>query len=143
MKLSKLVKIVVVALEDIKAFDIEVLDVTDVSTICDCMIVASAVSARQTKALAKNVQEKVKASGGVVYGTEGEQTGEWVLVDLGDLLVHVMQPTARTYYNLEELWSGIETVKVKKPVTKKTHAAKKSSVAKKAPVAKRIKSEKI
>ncbi len=70
------------------------------------MIVASADSSRQTKALARNVHDKVKAGGGSVIGIEGEQTGEWVLVDVGDIVVHIMQPGAREYYNLEQLWGG-------------------------------------
>jgi ribosome-associated protein len=74
------------------------------------MIIASGDSARQTLAIANNVAEKVKAAGGAVYGMEGEQTGEWVLVDLGDVLVHVMQTAVRAHYNLEELWA--DTVKI-------------------------------
>ena len=69
------------------------------------MIIASGDSTRQTKAIANNVQESVKAAGGTVYGMEGEETGEWVLVDLGNVLVHVMQTAVRTHYNLEELWA--------------------------------------
>ena len=70
------------------------------------MIVASADSSRQTKALARNVHDKIKAGGGSVIGSEGEQTGEWVLVDVGDIVVHIMQPGVREYYNLEQLWGG-------------------------------------
>jgi ribosome-associated protein len=105
MTLVKLVKIVVAALEEIKARDIVVLDVTKISTLFDRMIIASGDSSRQSKAIANNVAEKVKAEGGVVYGVEGEQTGEWILVDLGDVLVHVMQSAVRAHYNLEELWA--------------------------------------
>ena len=117
MKLDKLVKMVVTALEDIKAHDIRVLDVAGITTLFDRMIIASADSSRQAVALANNVQEKVKAGGGAVYGMEGEETGEWVLVDLGDVLVHVMQTNVRTHYNLEDLWAGAEAVKVKKIAT--------------------------
>jgi len=113
MKLNKLVKTVVSALEDIKARDIKVLDVTNITILFDRMIIASAVSTRQAKALANNVHDKVKAAGGMVYGTEGEQSGEWVLVDLGDILVHVMLPAVRVHYDLEELWTELETAKVK------------------------------
>lgn len=96
----------VAALEDIKAFDIVILDVRKMSALFDYLVIASAESTRQARALANNVQEKLKAIGGKVYGVEGEQSGEWVLVDLGDVIVHVMQPEVRSYYNLEQLWGG-------------------------------------
>ncbi len=111
MTLVKLVKTIVAALEEIKARDIEVLDVKKISTLFDRMIIASADSARQTKAIANNVAEKVKAAGGSVYGIEGEETGEWILVDLGDVLVHVMQSGTRAHYNLEELWAEAKKIK--------------------------------
>jgi ribosome-associated protein len=94
------------ALEEIKAHDVIVLDTRKITSLFDCMIVASADSARQTKALARNIAEKVKQAGGSVLGVEGEGTGEWVLVDLGDVVVHIMQPAIRDYYNLEQLWGG-------------------------------------
>jgi ribosome-associated protein len=106
MRLNKLEKTAVAALEDIKARDILILDVRKLTSVCDTMIVATAESARQTKALAANVQEKVKAAGSRVVGVEGEQSGDWVLVDCGDVVVHIMQPAVRQYYNLEELWSS-------------------------------------
>lgn len=95
----------VTALEDLKADDIRVMDVSKLTSLCSTMIVASAGSTRQTRALAGHVQEKVKAAGGKIYGTEGEQTGEWMLVDLGDIIVHIMQPAIRSYYDLEGLWA--------------------------------------
>jgi ribosome-associated protein len=101
---AKLKKVAIDALEDIKAKNIKVMDVKHLSSLFDTIIVASADSSRQTKALANNVVVKVKAAGGHVLSTEGEDTGEWVLVDCGDLIVHVMQPTTREFYNLEELW---------------------------------------
>lgn len=94
------------ALEDIKARDISILDVRRLTSLFDTVIVASAESARQTKALARHVQDKVRELGGHVLGVEGEESGEWVLVDLGDVVVHVMQPAVREYYNLDELWGG-------------------------------------
>ena len=130
MKLDKLLKTIVAALEDIKARDIVILDVTRMTALFDRMIIASADSTRQTKALANNVQVKVKAAGGMVYGMEGEQSGEWVLVDLGDVVVHVMQPAVRGYYNLEELWAEAEAVKVKKAAASATNAIKKKAAAK-------------
>ena len=94
------------ALEDIKAEDIVVMDVRKMSSLFDYVIVASAESTRQTRALVGHLQDKIKASGGQVLGVEGEASGEWVLVDLGDVIVHVMQPAVRSYYNLEQLWGG-------------------------------------
>ena len=106
MDTPTLEKIVVAALEDIKARDIEVIDTSKHTPLFDRIVVASAESGRQTRALAQNVQDKVKEAGGEVIGTEGQETGEWVLVDAGDLVVHVMQPAVRAYYNLEELWDA-------------------------------------
>ena len=116
MNLNQLVKIVISALEDIKANDIEILDVTKRAAIFDRMIIASAVSTRQARAIANNVHDKVKESGGVSYGTEGESSGEWVLVDLGDVLVHIMLPAVRTHYDLEGLWSELETGAVEQQI---------------------------
>ena len=104
MDVRKLQKVAVGALEDIKARDIEVINTTKLSSLFDRIIIASADSARQTKSLARSVQDKVLAAGGRVIGMEGEATGEWIVVDLGDIVVHVMQPAVRAYYNLEELW---------------------------------------
>ncbi|AEJ01702.1 iojap-like protein [Nitrosomonas sp. Is79A3] len=103
---EELVNIVVDALEDIKAYDIDVINVSKITSMFEYIVIASADSSRQTKSLANHVQEKVKAAGGKVYGMEGEQTGEWLLVDLGDVIVHIMLPVAREYYNLKALWSG-------------------------------------
>ncbi len=102
MDLRKLQKIVVAALEDIKAHDIEVINTAKLSSLFECIVIASADSARQTKALARNVHDKVKAAGGSVIGVEGEDSGDWVLVDLGSIVVHIMQPAARSYYNLAQ-----------------------------------------
>lgn len=97
-------KLVISALEDIKARDIQAIDVRKVTAIFDWIIVASAESARQTKALARHVRDRLKESGSAIVGTEGEESGEWILVDAGDVVAHVMQPAVREYYNLEELW---------------------------------------
>jgi len=104
MNLRKLQSVVVGALEDIKARDIEVINTARLSSLFDRIVIASADSAPQTLALARNVHDKVKQAGGEVIGIEGEGSGEWVLVDLGDIVVHIMQPASRSYYNLEELW---------------------------------------
>jgi ribosome-associated protein len=105
MRLDKLVKATVAALEDIKARDIVVLEVKRMTSLFDKIIIASADSARQSRALSTNVQEKMKALGARIWGVEGEQAGEWILVDLGPVVVHIMQPAVRKYYNLEELWA--------------------------------------
>ncbi len=105
MDLPELQKTIVSALEDIKARDIEVIDTSRFTALFDRIVVASADSGRQTRALSRSVQDKVKEAGGHVIGVEGEETGEWVLVDLGSIVVHIMQPAVRSHYNLEELWS--------------------------------------
>jgi ribosome-associated protein len=106
MQAEQIRQFAVEALEEIKARDVVVLDTRKLTSMFDYMIVASAESTRQTRALARNVEEKIRAGGGKVLSTEGEQTGEWVLVDLGSVIVHIMQPAIRTYYNLEQLWGG-------------------------------------
>jgi ribosome-associated protein len=106
MQTAKLQKIAVAALEDIKGHDIEVINTTKLTSLFDRIVIASADSTRQVKALARNVREKVEEAGGEVVGVEGEDSGEWVLVDLGSIVVHVMQPTVRIHYNLEELWQA-------------------------------------
>lgn len=106
MDIRKLQKIVVSALEDIKGKDIEVINTTKLTSMFDRVVIATGDSNRQVKALANNVVEKIKEAGGEIISTEGEDGGEWVLVDIGDLVVHVMQPTVRAYYNLEELWQA-------------------------------------
>lgn len=113
MDIRKLQRLVVDALEDVKGADIKVFNSTGVTQLFDRVIIASGTSNRQTKALAASVRDKVKAAGGHIVSVEGEETGEWVLVDLGDAIVHVMQPAIRAYYNLEEIWGG-------KPVSMKS-----------------------
>ncbi len=97
-------KLVVSALEDIKARDILAIDVRKVTSMFDWIVIASADSARQTKALARHLRDKLREAGITIIGTEGEEGAEWVLVDTGDIVAHVMQPAVRGYYNLEELW---------------------------------------
>ena len=99
-------KTAVTALEDIKARDIKVLDVRKLTSFYDTLIIASADSNRQAKSLAHHVRDKLKEAGAQIIGIEGEEAGEWVLVDCGDIVVHVMQPAVRSYYNLEELWES-------------------------------------
>ena len=105
MRLDKLGQAAVAALEDIKGRDIVVLDVRKMTSLFDRIIVVSADSARQGKALADHLMEKAKALGARVNGVEGTQTGEWILVDLGSVIVHIMQPAVRRHYDLESLWA--------------------------------------
>ncbi len=114
MKLPQLEKLVVSALEDIKAKDIEVINTAKLTPLFERIIIASGDSNRQVRSLANNVEEKVREAGGEILSTEGEDGGEWVLVDLGDIVVHVMQPAIRSYYNLEELWSAKGPARVRK-----------------------------
>jgi ribosome-associated protein len=120
MDIKKLQTVVVDALEDVKGQDIVLFDTTNLTSLFDRIAVVSGTSNRQTKALAASVRDKVKGAGGDVVGLEGEDTGEWVLVDLGDMIVHIMQPAIRQYYRLEEIWG-------EKPV--KLGAAKRKSSA--------------
>ncbi len=99
---------VIDALEDIKGFDITVMDVRKHTSMTNYMVVASATSTRQAKAMADNVREKLKEKGVEIRGVEGEKEGEWVLVDLSDVIVHIMLPATRAYYNLEQLWGAAE-----------------------------------
>ena len=103
--LETMKKAVIDAIEDIKGFDITVMDVRKLTNLTNYMIVASATSSRQAKAIADNVREKIKEKGYNIRGTEGEKEGEWVLVDLNDIVVHIMVPATRAYYNLEQLWT--------------------------------------
>lgn len=96
---------VVAALEDIKATDITVINTSKLSSLFDRMVIASGNSNRQTRALADNVVVKLKERGEEILGREGEETGDWVLIDLGEVIVHIMVPAVRAYYNLEELWN--------------------------------------
>jgi ribosome-associated protein len=105
MRLDKITRAAVDALEDVKARDIKVFDVKKMTAMFDKVIVATGDSNRQCRALADRVREKVKAAGGIVNGVEGEESGEWVLVDIVGTVVHIMQPAIRQYYNIEELWA--------------------------------------
>ena len=139
MRLDKISRIAFDALEDIKARDIVVFDVKKMTAYFDKVIVATGDSNRHCRALAGNVQEKVKAAGGKIYGVEGEKTGEWLLVDVGAAVVHIMQPAIRQYYNLEELWASapksVKSVKPAKSATKSEKPAKPTKRATRAKVA--------
>ena len=105
MNSEQLTDLVVEALDDVKARDIIKLDVRDMTTVTDYMVIASGTSNRHVQALVENVAEKAKQAGHRPMGIEGEEGGEWVLLDLQDALVHVMLPKVREFYNLEKLWS--------------------------------------
>jgi ribosome-associated protein len=136
--IQKLQRAIVDALEDVKAQEIQVFDTEHLSSLFERVIIASGTSNRQTKALAASVRDKVRNAGFGKPRIEGEDNGEWIIVDCGQAVVHVMQPTIRTYYNLEEIWGGTP-VRLKfgapKPATTaETKGHIKNAVAKKAPV---------
>ena len=103
---SNITDLVVDALDDLKAVDTKIVDVRGLSSVMDFLVIASGNSSRHIKSLADNVVVKAKAAGCPPIGVEGENAADWVLVDLGDVVVHVMQPAARSFYDLERLWSG-------------------------------------
>ncbi|MGE5638836.1 MAG: ribosome silencing factor [Clostridia bacterium] len=123
MDIRKKQRAVVDALEDIKGHDIVVYDTAALPSMFERVVIASGDSTRQVKALADNVQEKLRAQGVRVIGVEGERASEWILVDFGDLVVHVMHPTVRAFYNLEEIWGG-KNVRLKSAAPKKKAARK-------------------
>ncbi|CAN1489942.1 COG0799 Uncharacterized homolog of plant Iojap protein [Burkholderiaceae bacterium] len=118
MELRKLQRVIVDALEDVKAQDIRVFDTSGLSDLFDRVVIATGSSNRQTRSLALSVQADVEANGGEVISIEGLETGEWVLVDCGDVIVHILQPMLRAYYQLEGMW-GAKPVRVKLAATKK------------------------
>ena len=132
MDIRKKQRAVVEALEDVKGRDIVVFNVARQSAHFERVVIASGDSNRQVNALAGSVQEKLKAMGAKILGVEGRRNGEWVLVDLGDIVVHVMHPAVRSHYNLEELWGGKEVklkseggkAEAKKPAARKPVARK-------------------
>jgi ribosome-associated protein len=121
---------VVEALEDVKARDIQVFNVARQTAYFERVVIASGDSTRQVNALATRVQERMKELGARVAGIEGRRNGEWVLVDLGDIVVHVMHPAVRSFYNLEELWGGKEVKMAKEEKPKKKAAKGKKAKAK-------------
>jgi len=115
MDIRKKQRAVVEALEDVKGRDIVVFNVGRLSAFFERVVIASGDSNRQVKALADHVQDKLRELGARVHGVEGQATGDWVLVDFGDIVLHVMHPAVRSYYNLEEIWGG-KQVKLAGPV---------------------------
>lgn len=154
MDISKLQHTIVDALEDVKAQDIMVFDTGHLTSLFDRVIVASGTSNRQTRSLAMSVRDKVKKAGGEILAMEGLETGEWVLVDCNEAVVHIMQPMIREYYKLEQIWgekpidlaalkklADEKTVKASKKISKtpsaKTTTTAKKSVASKVPAVKK------
>jgi ribosome-associated protein len=154
MDIRKLQRAIVDGLEDVKAQDIRVFNTEHLSPLFERVIVASGTSNRQTKALASSVRDSVKSRGLSVMRTEGEDNGEWIIVDCGAAVAHIMQPAIRQYYNLEEIW-GDKAVKMKidakpskglpkasepakKALARKPLPAPKKAVAKKAPARKPV-----
>src|SRR5437879_74679 len=135
MDIKKLQSVVIDALEDVKAQEIVMFDTVHLTSLFDRIVVASGTSNRQTKALAASVRDKVKENGGDIVGVEGEDTGEWVLVDLGDMIVHIMQPAIRSYYRLEEIWGDKE---IKFGAAKRTSNRTASEPIGEAPAPKRV-----
>ncbi len=119
---------VVAALEDVKGRDIVVFDVAMQTAYFERVIIASGDSSRQVNALATSVQDKLKALGARIVGVEGRRNGDWVLVDLGDIVVHVMHPAVRSHYNLEELWGEKEVRPKPKAKAKAKPAARKKKI---------------
>lgn len=113
MQNQQILDVTIAALEDLKAKDIVVIDVHEKTSVTDFMVIASGASTRQVKALAENVVETVKKNGLQPLGVEGLEASEWALVDLGAVVVHVMQPETRSFYDLERLWQGAEQSRAK------------------------------
>jgi ribosome-associated protein len=135
MDIKQLQALVIDALEDVKAQDIRIYDTMHLTSMFDSIAIASGTSNRQTKALAASVRDKFKAAGGGDVKMEGEGTGEWVLVDLGDMVVHIMQPAIRAYYRLEEIW-GDKEIKLADAKRGTGKAPAKKAAAKKTPAKK-------
>ncbi len=130
--ITKLQRAIVDGLEDVKAQDIQVFDTEHLSSLFERVIVASGTSNRQTKGLAASVRDAVREAGFAKPRIEGEDNGEWIIVDCGQAVVHIMQPTFRTYYNLEELW-GEKPVRLKLGSAKPAMAESAKPAAKAAP----------
>ena len=146
MDIRKLQRAIVDGLEDVKAHDIRVFNTEHLSPLFERVIVASGTSNRQTKALASSVRETVKSRGLPILSVEGADNGEWIIVDCGAAVAHIMQPAIRDYYRLEEIW-GDKPVKMKidgdsRPAAVAPTAARKSAPGKKAAPAKAVATKK-
>jgi ribosome-associated protein len=108
MPTANLQELAVTALNDLKAIDLTIIDIRGITTIADTMIICSGSSSRHVQSLAANVITEAKKQHVSYLNFEGEREGEWVIVDLGDVIVHIMQPNAREFYNLEDLWEPVQ-----------------------------------
>ena len=147
LSIKKLETIAVDALEDIKGRDIIVVNTTKVSQMFERLVLASGDSNRQVRALARSVADKVREAGGEVLSVEGEDTGEWVLVDLGPVVVHIMQPTVRAHFDLEGLWgqgkpAGVVATKAAKNAADKAAEKAVGEKKEKKPAAKKVAAKK-
>ncbi len=134
MDIRKLQRAIVDGLEDVKAQHITVFNTEHLSSMFERVIIASGTSNRQTKALAASVRNSVKSKGFPVLSTEGEENGEWIIVDCGAAVAHIMQPTLREYYHLEEIWGGKAVrMKVGEVNTKLVKASEPEPAPRKAP----------
>ena len=126
-------RVVLEALEDVKGYDIQVFNTARLPSMFERVVIATGTSTTQVRALAERVQERIREQGSRVYGVEGESSGEWVLVDLGDVVVHIMHPTVREFYNLEEIWGGKPVRRKSEPQAPKKKAKAKAKARAKAP----------
>lgn len=149
MNTQDILAITLDALDDLKAQNVQAFDTTALTSLFERVIICNGTSNRQTRSLANHVREKIKDAGGEVLSIEGEETGEWVLVDMGSVVAHIMQPTIRDYYRLEELWgitpvdTSIKKPAAKKPATKRAAVKKAVEDADETAVAKKITTKKV
>jgi len=154
MDIRKLQRAIVDGLEDVKAQNISVFNTEHLSSMFERVIIASGTSNRQTKALASSVRDSVKSHGLQVLATEGEDNGEWIIVDCGAAVAHIMQPAIREYYHLEEIWGGKAVrlkmgasnaglVKASEPAPAKRAPARKTAAAKPAAPARKTAARKV
>jgi ribosome-associated protein len=128
---AALVKLVAAALDDMKAANVKIIDVRKATDVADCMIIASGTSDRHVRSIAERVVERTRSGGFRPMGLEGERDGEWVLVDLNDVIVHVMLPRIREFYGLESLWEPAPVLKPKARPTAKAKAKARPQAARK------------
>jgi len=121
MRRDELQALVVEALNNLKAIDLVIIDVREITSITDTMIICSGSSNRHVKSLAENVVKQAKEHHINYIRTEGEQAGEWIIVDLADVVIHIMLPATRTFYNLEDLWEPIQTIREQRANSSSSH----------------------